>query len=59
MFGLFLVLCLSGEPECYQPAGYVYPDADNCIRDIQQNFDPAVYVCLPVDGVIRSGEAQL
>ncbi len=59
MFGLFLVLCLSGEPECYEPAGFVYPDIDNCMRDIQQNFDPAVYVCLPVDAVVRPEEVGL
>lgn len=56
MFGLFLVLCLSGEPECYEPAGYTYPDLENCYRDIQVNFDPAAYACLPVDAVVRGGE---
>lgn len=54
MFGLFLVLCMSGEPQCYEPVGYVYPDEENCRRDIDINFNRVDYTCLPIEGIYRA-----
>lgn len=53
MFGLFFILCTSGQPECYRFEGYVYPDVINCNRDIAQQKLPSDYTCLPVDQVLR------
>lgn len=54
MFGLFFLLCLSGEPECYRFEGYMYPDEVNCNLDIEdRHLVPSDHKCLPVDAVGR------
>ncbi len=54
MFGLFFLLCLSGEPECYRFEGYVYPDEINCNLDIEdRHLVRSDHACLPVDAVAR------
>ncbi len=59
MFGLFFMLCMTGEPECFRFEGYVYPDVVNCNRDIAVNrLSMAEYVCLPVEGVYRAEDAD-
>lgn len=59
MFGLFFMLCMTGQPECYRFEGYVYPDAVNCHRDIEANhLSPSDFKCLPVDGVYSAEDAD-
>lgn len=53
MYGLFFLLCLSGQPECYRFEGVVYPSEVNCHLDIEdQKLPTADYACQPVDAVI-------
>ena len=59
MYGLFFLLCMSGQPECYRFQGYVYPDLVNCHRDIEESrLSPSDYKCLPVEGVYRAEDAD-
>jgi len=59
MYGLFFLLCMSGQPECYRFEGYVYPDLVNCHRDIaEQRLSPSDYKCLPVEGVYSAENAD-
>ncbi len=61
MYALFFLICLTGEPECYQPfsdAGeyYTYPDKQNCETDKQQHGLSDLFQCLPVT-VIHAGDS--
>lgn len=38
MFGLFLYVCFTFQPCQYEPQGYIYPDKNNCLADIQQEI---------------------
>lgn len=53
MYGLFFLLCLTGQSECYDFIGTVYPDEANCLADIREHSLPETYTCLPVDAVVR------
>lgn len=56
MYGLFFLLCLSGQPECYHFEGVVYPDEVNCHLDIEdQKLTAADYSCQPVDALLHVG----
>lgn len=59
MYGLFFLLCMSGQPECYRFEGVVYPDEVNCHLDIEdQNLPTADYACLPVDAILLAGKIE-
>ncbi|CAI2429974.1 hypothetical protein [Serratia liquefaciens] len=59
MYGLFFLLCLSGQPECYRFEGVVYPDEVNCHLDIEdQKLLAADYACQPVDAVALMSEVE-
>lgn len=59
MYGLFFLLCMSGQPECYRFDGYIYPNEVNCHLDIEDRKLPAAdYTCQPVDAVALMPEAK-
>jgi hypothetical protein len=59
MYGLFFLLYLSWQPECYRFEGVVYPDEVNCHLDIEdQKLTASDYTCQPVDAVALMSEVK-